>query len=485
VRICLASAEATPFAKTGGLGDAVAGLTRTLARAGHDARLFLPFYSSIATQDRAFEPVEFAQNVPVVLGPHRYTFSLWTAPLPGPAGDGPPVYFVHCPPLYDRPGIYTNRADEPIRFGLFARAVLESCQRMGWAPEILHCNDWHAGLLPLYLRTHYAWDSLFTGARTLLTIHNVGYQGVFAGQAVAELDLQPHRHLLANEDLAAGTLNFLRTGIIHAHALSTVSPRHAHEIQTAEYGCGLEGLLRHRSGDLSGILNGVDEEWDPTTDPLINANYSRDDLRGKAACKRALLAELKLPHHPATPVLGIVTRLTQQKGIELFLDVLPDLLEQRDVQLLMVGSGERKYEAFFQGLQARHPHRVVSYIGYSNDLAHRVEAGADAFLMPSLYEPCGLNQMYSQVYGTPPVVRATGGLADSVEPWDWEARTGTGFVFDHFTAQGLAWAIQSALDTFGNPESWRILQRNGMARDFSWAAQGEKYVGLYRRMLGA
>src|SRR4029079_17384261 len=187
----------------------------------------------------------------------------------------------------------------------------------------------------------------------------------------------------------------------------------------------------------------------------------------------------------ATPVLGIVTRLTRQKGIELFLDVLPDLLEQRDVQLLMVGSGERKYEAFFQGLQARYPHRVVSYIGYSNDLAHRVEAGADAFLMPSLYEPCGLNQMYSQVYGTPPVVRATGGLADSVEPWAWEARTGTGFVFDHFTAQGLAWGIQSALDTFGNPESWRILQRNGMARDFSWGAQGEKYVELYRRMLGA
>ena len=483
MKICLACAEATPFAKTGGLGDAVAGLTRTLARAGHDARLILPFYGSIATQDRGFEPVEFAQNVPIELGPHRYTFSLWTAPLPGPSGEGAAVYFVHCPPLYDRPGIYTDKADEPIRFGLFSRAVLEACQRMGWAPDILHCNDWHTGLVPIYLRTHYAWDQLFAGTRTLLTIHNIGYQGVFGAQAIAELDLGPHRRLLAQEDLAAGRLNFLRTGVLYADALSTVSPRHAQEIQTAEYGCGLEELLRRRAGDLSGILNGVDEEWDPATDPLLPANYSLEDLSGKAECKRTLLRELKLPHHPATAVLGIVSRLTKQKGIDLFFDVLPELLERRDVQLLVVGSGERNYEAFFQRLQARHPHRVVSYAGYSNELAHRVEAGADMFLMPSLYEPCGLNQMYSQRYGTPPIVRATGGLADSVEPWDWVHQTGTGFVFEHFTAQGLAWAIQSALDTFANPDSWSALQRNGMQRDFSWDAQAGKYIALYQRML--
>ena len=483
MRICLASAEATPFAKTGGLGDAVAGLVRTLASAGHDARLFLPFYGSIATHGHAFEPVGFAQDVEVHSGPHRYTFSLWTAPLPGPQGPGPAIYFVHCPPLFDRPSIYTNKADEPIRFGLFTRAVFESCQRMGWAPEILHCNDWHTALGPLYLRTHYAWDGLFAPTRSLLTIHNVGYQGVFSEQAVAELDLAPHRHLLAAEDLAAGTLNFLRTGIVHARAVSTVSPRHAQEIQTAEYGCGLEGLLRARAGDLAGILNGVDEEWDPATDPLLPANYSVDDLDGKDECKRSLLGELKLPYHAGTAVLGVVSRLTKQKGIDLFFDVLPALLERRDVQLLVVGSGERAYEAFFQRLQARHPHRVVNYSGYSNELAHRVEAGADVFLMPSLYEPCGLNQMYSQRYGTPPVVRATGGLADSVEPWNWEARTGSGFVFEHFTAQGLAWGIQSALDTFGHPESWRVLQRNGMQRDFSWDSQAEKYLELYRRML--
>jgi starch synthase len=483
VRVCIAAAEATPFAKTGGLGDAVAGLTRYLARAGHDARLFLPFYGAIATLGRGFEPVGFAQDVPVALGPHRYAFSLWTAPLPGPAGDGPPVYFVHCPPLYDRPSIYTERPDEPIRFGFFARAVLESCQRMGWAPEILHCHDWHSALAPLYLRTHYSWDGLFAGTRALLTIHNVGYQGVFGEQAIAELDLGAHRHLLASEDRAEGTLNFLRTGIVHSGALSTVSPRHAQEIQTTEYGAGLEGLLRYRSGDLVGILNGVDEEWDPATDALLPARYSRDDLAGKSECKRTLVRELGLPHHPETPVLGIVSRLTRQKGIDLFFEVLPDLLQRRDVQLLAVGSGEPKYEAFFRGLQTRFPHRVVSYAGYSNELAHRVEAGADVFLMPSLYEPCGLNQMYSQLYGTPPVVRATGGLADSVEPWDWVARSGTGFVFEHFTAQGLAWAIQSALDTFAHPESWRILQRNGMARDFSWHAQGEKYVDLYRTMI--
>jgi starch synthase len=479
LRIALAAAEAAPFAKTGGLGDAVAGLTRYLGRAGHDARLFLPFYGSIDTYGRGFVPVDYAQEVELVLGPHRYTFSLWTAPLPG---GGPAVYFVHCPPLYDRPSIYTSRADEPIRFGLLTRAVLESCQRMGFAPDILHAHDWHTALLPVYLRTHYRWDSLFAGAGKLLTIHNIGYQGVFGGQAIEELDLGPHRHLLPAEDVAAGRVNFLRAGIVHADHLSTVSPRHAQEIQTAEYGSGLDGLLRQRAGSLTGILNGVDDEWDPATDVYLPANYARGDLAGKRVCKRALVEGLGLPFREETPVAGVVSRLTKQKGIDLMIDALPALLASRDLQLVAVGSGEERYENFFARLERDFPRQVVAYRGYSNALAHRVEAGADLFLMPSLYEPCGLNQMYSLRYGTPPVARATGGLADSVEPWDWVTQRGTGFVFEHYTAGGLAWAVDAALATFRHPDSWRRLQENGMAKDFAWDVQGQKYVELYRRL---
>jgi starch synthase len=481
LRICMASAEAAPFAKSGGLGDAVSGLARYLAQAGHDVRLFLPLYRSIATAGRGFTPVDFAHEVPVAMGPHRYTFSLWTAPLPD---RGPAAYFVHCPALFDRPAIYGSLPDEPIRFALFSRAVLESCQRMAWPPQILHCHDWHAALLPLMRQTHYSWDRLFAATRTLLTIHNIGYQGVFDGQAIDELGFAEHRQRLPEEDRRAGRINFLRAGIVSADALSTVSPRHATEIQTAEYGCGLEGLLRWRSADLVGILNGVDDDWNPATDRLIPANYSRDDLAGKLACKRALLTDLGLPYRPEVPVLGIVSRLTKQKGIDLLVEVLPQLLAQRDVQLVSVGSGEQRYEEFFQGLQQRFSERAVCFRGYSNELAHRVEAGADLFLMPSLYEPCGLSQMYSLRYGTPPIVRATGGLADSVEQWRWESGEGTGFVFEHYTADGLAWAIRSALETWPHPESWTRLVQNGMARDFSWGAQGGHYEALYRRLAG-
>ncbi len=479
MRIALAAAEATPFAKTGGLGDAVAGLTRYLAGDGHDARLFLPFYGAIDTHGRGFVPVDYAQGIELALGPHRYTFSLWTAPLPG---GGPWVYFVHCPPLFDRPTIYTARPDEPLRFALLTRALLESCQRMGFAPDVLHAHDWHTALLPLYRRTHYQWDGLLARAGTLLTIHNIGYQGVFGGQAIAELDLTPHRELLPAEDVSAGRINFLRAGIVHADLLSTVSPRHAQEIQTPEYGSGLDGLLRRRAGSLTGILNGVDDEWDPATDPHLPANYSRHDLAGKRVCKRDLVERLGMPYREATPVAGVVTRLTPQKGIDLFLEALPPLLARRDLQLVAVGSGEERYEAFFARLGRDFPRQVVAYRGYSNELAHRVEAGADLFLMPSRYEPCGLNQMYSLRYGTPPVVRATGGLADSVEPWDWVSQRGTGFAFEDYTAAGLVWAVESGLETFRHPDSWRRLQDNGMAEDFSWRVQGRRYVELYERL---
>ena len=482
MRIALVSAEATPFAKTGGLGDAVAGLTRYLARAGHDARLFLPFYSSIEPGGREVLPVDFARDVALDCGGRELRFSLLTVELPP---NGPWVYLVHCPALYEGRGIYTGGADDALRMAFLARAALASCQRMGWAPEVVHCNDWHTALLPVYLRTHYAWDRLFTGTRTLLAIHNIGYQGVFGDGVLGELDLAGHRDRFPAEDLQAGRVNFLKTGILRADALATVSPTHAREIQTPEYGAGLDGLLRMRSGDLTGILNGVDyDEWDPAHDPYIARGYGPDSLDDKLENRRALRELAGLPDRPETPVVGIVSRLTKQKGIDLFFEALPWFLAGWDFQLVCLGSGEERYERFFDELQGRFPGKAWFYRGYSNRMAHRIEAGADIFLMPSLYEPCGLNQMYSLRYGTVPVVRRTGGLADSVRGYSWETGEGTGFVFADFNHEGLGWALGSALVTYGHRDAWRRLQRQGMAEDFSWEKQGAKYVDLYRRIVG-
>jgi starch synthase len=479
LKIALVSAELVPFAKSGGLGDAVAGLARQLVRRGHDVRPFLPLYRSIDRTGLDLHEVEFARDVPIRSGPHELRFTLRAGKLPG---DGPTVYFIDCPGLYDRKSIYTGDLDDAGRFAFLARASIESCQRMGFGPAVFHVNDWHAALVPLYLRTHYAWDQLFRRSKTLLSIHNVGYQGVFGADVVEDLDLADHRAWLPQIDLAGGKFNFLRAGAQLADALSTVSPRHAREIQTAEYGSGLEGLLRARAGVLFGILNGVDEDWNPATDALLPVRYDADSLDGKLENKRRLIAELGFARGADRPLFGIVSRLTRQKGFDIAFDLLPALLTAHDAQLAVVGSGEARYENYFTELAARLPGRVVFYRGYSNDLAHRVEAAADIFLMPSLYEPCGLNQLYSLRYGTIPVVRATGGLADSVRPYDWKTGEGTGFVFEHFTAEGLAWAIESALATYRDPIAWTRLVRQAMAQDFTWDRQVTQYLELYEWM---
>ncbi len=496
LRICQASSELTPFAKTGGLGDVAASLARYLDRAGHDVRAFLPLYSKIDRSQHSFFPVAFLRDVPISVGDRHLSFSAYTAPLPGVGthGGGPPLYFIHCPALYDREGYYTQDADEALRFAFLSRAALECCQRMGWAPDIVHAHDWHTALMPLYLRTVYAWDRLFAGTKTVLTLHNVGYQGVFGSGLLPELGLAGVASYLYQDDLAAGRINFLKTGLLYAGVITTVSRTHALEIQTDRYGMGLQGVLRARGDHLVGIVNGIDaEEWDPANDPHIPHPYSAADLSGKAANKADLLASLGLaslglaaPGSAAeerVPLLGVVSRLTAQKGFDLFFEVLPGLLARRNARLVVLGNGERKYEEFFAGLQHGFPDRVVFYRGYSEPLAHLIEAGADIFLMPSLYEPCGLNQMYSQRYGTPPVVRKTGGLADTVEPFDPGDGSGTGFVFEHFTPEGLAWAVNQALDLYQDREAWRRLMLAGMSRDFSWESQIERYVALYEALL--
>jgi starch synthase len=490
LRIACACAELVPFSKTGGLGDVTAALSAVLHRAGNDIRVFSPFYSTVETVGRTFTPVEELQDQELTLGDRRYAYTVFRTPLPG-SGDPErgledlEIHLIHCPALYQRDSIYTEDPDEPLRFAFLSRAVVECCRRLAWSPDVFHVHDWHTALLPLYLKTVDAGDRRLSGSKTVLTIHNIGYQGSFDTEWVEALDLAEHAELLDPDDLRAGRLNFLETGIRWADLLTTVSRTHAREIQTPEYGFGLDGLLRERSDRLVGIVNGIDERvWNPETDRHLPFHYSAKDLRGKTKNKRHLCEELELPFEPGVPLLAIVSRLAPQKGFDLAREPLSELLERGALRLVVLGTGDPQLEESFRGLGERFADHAHFLNTYSERWAHRIEAAADLFLMPSRYEPCGLNQMYSQRYGTVPVVRKTGGLADTVEPWNPEAGEGTGFVFEHADSQGVRWALEAALETWGSPKEWRRLQRNGMAQDFSWQRRGEEYRELYRRLVG-
>jgi starch synthase len=481
LKICLASSEFTPLAKTGGLADVAAALSHYLDGAGHDIRVLIPFYSSIDTSELDITPVEFLQDLQIQLGPHRLYYSIDTATVPDSSLN---VYLLRCPQAYDRHGIYTGGPDEHLRFILLSRAAIEMCQRMGFAPDIFHCHDWHTALIPLYLKTLYAWDRLFENTRSVLTIHNIAYQGIVGTDLINDLNVPDPGNNLAQDDLANGRINFMKMGLLNADLLTTVSPTYAREILSPEYGMGLQDVLWQRRDRLVGILNGVDvKEWDPETDPLIPFNYTARRISGKNKNKLALMDELALDSSNDTPLLGIVSRLTYQKGIELVQEVIPAMLPHRRFALAVLGSGESKYEHFFAGLQHYHRDRVCFYRGFSNKLAHMIEAGSDIFLMPSRFEPCGLNQMYSLRYGTVPIVRNTGGLADSVQMIDPKRGEGTGVVFNHFDGLALGWALNFALDLYEEKKLWRKIRRNGMAMDYSWERQGQIYVDLFRRLI--
>lgn len=481
LRVCFVASEVAPLAKTGGLADVAGALPRLLHSMGHDVRLFLPLYSRIDAKKLDLHPVDFMQDVALEFGSHRYRFSVLTASLPG---SSMMIYLVHCPALYNRPGLYTAGADEHLRFLLLSRAAIEACQRMGFAPQIFHCNDWHTAFIPLFLRSIYAWDKLFAATRTVLTIHNIGYQGIFSAGASADLGLGAASHLLHQDDLRQGRINSLKHGILYADAITTVSPTYAKEICTPQYGMGLDTTLRTRGGAVLGILNGVDYgEWNPATDRHVPFPYSPEDLSGKEKTRQHLLKTLGMKAGKRTALLGIVSRMTAQKGFDLLFDVLPSMLAERNLDAVILGSGETRYEEFFAHLQHRFPQRVVYHRGYHDELAHLIEAAADMFLMPSLYEPCGLNQMYSLKYGTVPIVRKTGGLADSVQLFDPDTQTGTGIVFEDYNAAAAGWALDAALTLFRNRALWNRMMLNGMAQDFSWERQGAHYVDLYERLV--
>jgi starch synthase len=483
VNILFVSSEVAPFAKAGGLGDVSAALPRYLNALGHDVRLFLPMYSRVHKAGREFELV--IPEMALQLGGTNVRVSVYTSPLPG---TNMKVYFVRCGALYDRASIYGSGPDEALRFAVLNWAALAACQRLGFAPDIAHCNDWQTSLIPVLLRSLFAWDRLFAGTKTLLTIHNIGHQGTFGAGAVHDVGLGRAADLVHQDELREGRFGFLLTGLLHAGAITTVSPTYAREIQTPEHGVGLDGYLRGRRDTLFGILNGIDEsEWSPETDGRITHHYSAQDLSGKERCKQDLLESAGLRYYEHVPVIGVVSRLVWQKGFDLCMSVLPRVLQRRACQLVVLGTGEPKYEDFFRALARAFPRQVVYQPAFSENLAHRIEAGADMFLMPSRYEPCGLNQMYSLRYGTAPIVHKTGGLADTV--WNYSESTGrgTGFSFENFDEGGLSWALLRALEVFGtgngrDRERWQQLQRNGMRLPLGWEHRVGEYVDLYRKL---
>lgn len=481
MRIGLVTSEIFPFSKVGGLGDVSVALAKYLPAHGLDVRVITPMYSQINLDQTDFYAVDFLQGLEVDFNGWKISYSVYTAKLPGTQTD---IYFVNCPQMYHRSGIYTDDSDEYLRFGLLNRVALEIFQRMAWAPDVLHCSDWQSALIPLYLKSIYAWDSLFAATKTIMTIHNIGYQGVFGMDEANRLGLGGHTALLDDYDTRDGRFNFLKCGIIHADKITTVSETYAREIQTPEYGAGLQNMLAYRSANLVGIMNGVDyDEWNPATDHYIKKNYTQKKLSDKQVNKKDLCDELKLPYHKKMPLVGIVSRLVYQKGIDLIEAVMDKLLLERPFQLVVLGSGFERYEHYFLGLQTRHPQKVVFVHGYNHALSHKIEAGADIFLMPSKYEPCGLNQLYSLKYGTVPVVRKTGGLADSVELYNWERQSGDGFVFEDYSPAGLEWALGYALSTFGHHKTWSKIIKAGMRKDFSWEKQIGSYVSLYNELV--
>ena len=481
LRICFVSSEVAPLAKTGGLADVSGALPRQLYAMGHDVRVFMPLYSSINRTNLVLHAVAGLRDVPLWLGALEYRFNLVETRLPGSAL---PVYLIDCPAAFDRSTLYTNGDDEHLRFLVLQRATFECCKRLNFAPQILQCNDWHTGLMPLMLKSQYAQDPLFAATRALLSIHNIGYQGHFSSTTLAHAGLTEHATQVDASDLANGHINWLKEGVRHAHRVATVSQTYAQEISAPIGGHGLDAALRARGDTIAGILNGVDyDDWNPATDTLLPARYNATDLSGKQQVKAALLQRLQLQVANSTPLIGMVSRLTPQKGFDLLFDTLPEIVQQREIAVAILGSGESRYEDFFRSLAKRFPERVAFIEGYSEPLAHWIEAGSDMFLMPSMYEPCGLNQMYSLKYGTVPIVRRTGGLADSVQMWDTATHEGTGIVFNDFDVPAIRWALHTALDLFKDRSAWLQLQQNGMAQNFSWQRQAQEYVALYESML--
>jgi starch synthase len=477
MNLAFAASEAAPLAKTGGLADVVGALPRELVKLGHNVTVYLPFYARIRKQI-AGEPKYLVRSITI---PFRY-YNRFVGVVDGGTRDRVQYCFIDCPELFDRAELYgsagVDYTDNAERFGLFCRATIEAAKLLG-VPEVFHVHDWQAALIPVYLRTTYASDPALHSAATVLTIHNAAYQGAFPPRTTEEL-LFPWDVFTMDKLEQYDHFNFLKGGIVFSDQVTTVSRKYAEEIQTAEFGEQLEGVLHGRADDLHGILNGVDyAQWNPAVDRYLAAHFTPENLDGKRICRADLLHAFGLEKiGDATPVIGIVSRLATQKGFGILAQIAEDLAE-RDLAVVALGTGESFYENLLRGWAFRHPASVAVQIRYDETLAHKIEAGADMFLMPSLYEPCGLNQIYSLKYGTVPIVRATGGLDDTIEEWDAKKGTGTGFKFTGYEPAGLLAEIDRALEAFQDKKGWAQLMRNGMAQDYGWSGSAKEYARVY------
>ncbi len=490
MRIAFVSPEVFPYAKVGGLGDVSGALPKALQKLGHSVKVFLPKYSAINFENTPLEYVEQVGEMPVRVNGHVHNTRMFRSMMEDSRVE---IYFVDCPYYFDRrnfagkPLIYTDNADEDERFIHFTKAVIEGLQRLQWAPDVINVNDWPTALLPLLIKDNYSWDRFYDRVATVISIHNIGYQGRFPKETMHKAEIRKDLFFDNSPVEVWGSVCFLKAGLMYADAINTVSPTYAMEITTSEYGEGLEGVLLYRINDFYGILNGVDYSvWNPEKDDLIPYEYSKDDLSGKYENKKYLLSKLGQEYHPNVPLIGIISRLVNQKGFDLIASAINELMAF-NAQWVVLGSGEHKFEELFRYLANTFPHKFAFLNAKDERAAHLIEAASDIFLMPSKYEPCGLNQIYSLKYGTVPVVRRTGGLADTVVDWD-ESRhhgsfSGNGFSFYDYTPQALVSSVERALNCYHQKNIWNQIVHNGMIQNYSWKQSAKQYEKMYEHAI--
>lgn len=478
LKVLFLSPEAVPFAKTGGLADVAGSLPGALKHLGIDIRIILPLYKMIKQSDIRIKPI--IDDLKIPLGGEKLTARVWEAKGIGKV----PTYFLERDDLFDRPNLYGNAQgdyyDNLERFSFYCHGALRIAEKISFAPDLIHCNDWQSGLVPALLTGPYAKNSFVGKARSIFTIHNLGYQGIFPAEKLWITGL-PRDNFLRMEGLEFwGNISLLKAGIVYSDAITTVSPTYARQIQVNGYGMGMEGILHHRKSSLHGILNGVDYKvWNPATDSHITNKYSPRKLEGKNLCKESLIKEMNLNKSlNQKPLLGMISRLDFQKGIDLLVKILDNILSL-DVGLVVLGAGNSSIQRALSKAAEKNPGKAGITFGFDEPLAHRIMAGTDMFLIPSRYEPCGLTQMYALKYGTIPIVRATGGLEDTIKPFNSQTGKGNGFTFTDYKPKAFFTSVLNAVDLYHNPTSWKKIQNNAMREDFSWDRSARSYLDLY------
>ena len=483
LRILFLSSEVSPFAKTGGLADVASSLPKALYEMGHDIRIIMPKYGPISERKYILREVIRLKKIPVRMGRKEHVTCAKSAFIPDSKVQ---VYFLDYTPYFGRPDLYVDSKtgqdfpDNAERFMLFSRAVLATIKLLHWQPQVIHCNDWQTAMIPWLLKNEYAGDPFFANTSSLLSVHNLAYQGSFDKSVLPKIGID------AEEDTSDleiyDKINYLKTGLVAADAITTVSPTYATEIQmNQELSAGLLEILKERKDSIFGILNGVDYSvWSPEKDQFITS-YNANDLSGKQENKKALAEKANLRFDEKTPIIGIVSRLVDQKGFDLIAEVINKIISLK-VQLVILGTGDDKYHKFFNKAAKSHPNNIAAFLKFDEELAHLIEAGSDMFLMPSRFEPCGLNQMYSLRYGTVPIVRKTGGLADTIVDFVQEPDKGNGFVFEEYNSNAMLNAMQNAVKAFQDQKNWNKIQRRGMKADFSWMQSADNYVKLYQKL---